>query len=464
MTRTKKLADVIASRIEQDILDLGWPTGEVLGSEPDLLDRYDVSRGVLREAIRLIEHKQIGRMRRGPSGGLVITAPDAGPVIDAVAVYVRFAQVTLDELFEARQVVEVAATERAAANLTEEDFDELRALTTPAHAADPHALHRHIAALTRNPAIELFSEVLTRLTTLYLGSLSVSRPSSARWSADSDAAHGAIVDALVGGNAGLAGHRMRVHLQGLGAFLRERRASQTVVSALLGRNGSRSKMAEELARTVFRDVAERGWPVGEVLGSEADLIEEYDVSRAVLREAVRLLEYHQIARMRRGPGGGLVVSEPGLDAIAEAMTLHLEYKGITPAHLYEARSALELALVDLAAAKLDDDGAAALVACLVAEREEVEADLNTISHELHVVIADLAGNRLLVLFLRILIRLSARHTTPRPGRRGRASRAEIAADVNQVHTAIVEALLERDGDLARHRMQKHLAALVPWYA
>lgn len=467
MTRTKKLAEVIASKIEQDIIARGWPIGEVLGSEPDLLERYDVSRGVLREAIRLVEHKQIGRMRRGPSGGLVITAPDAGPVIDAVAVYVRYAQVTLDELFEVRKVVEVAATEGAAANLTEADLEALRdhATGTPGHdGADPHALHRHIGALTGNPAIELFSNVLTRLTALYVGSLTVSRSSSARWNADSDAAHNAIVDALIGGNAGLAGHRMQLHLEALGEFLRQRRASQTVVSALLGRTGAQSKMAEDLTRSIFRDVAERGWPTGEVLGSEAALIERYDVSRAVLREAVRLLEYHQIAHMRRGPGGGLVVTEPGADAIADAMTLYLEYQGITPANLYEARAALELAAVDLAASKLDDDGATALLASLVAERDAVEVDLNQISHELHVLVAELAGNRLLLLFLRILIRLSARHTTPGSGRRSRASRQELATEVNLVHTSIVEALLARDGDLARHRMQKHLAALVPWYA
>ncbi len=467
MTHTKKLAEVIASKIEQDIIERGWPTGEVLGSEPDLLERYDVSRGVLREAIRLVEHKQIGRMRRGPSGGLVVTAPDAGPVIDAVAVYVRYAQVTLDELFEARQIVEVAATERAAANLTEADLEALRAHLAGGAChddADPHALHRHIGALTGNPAIELFSDVLTRLTALYVGSLTVSRASSARWNADSDAAHDAIVEALVAGNPGLAAHRMGLHLEALGAFLRHRRASQTVLSALLGRNGSQSKMAEELARSIFRDVAERGWPTGEVLGSESTLIDRYDVSRAVLREAARLLEYHQIARMRRGPGGGLVVTEPGADAIAEAMTLYLEYQGITPAHLYEARSALELAAVDLAAAKLDDDGAAALRASLVAEREAVDIDLNRVSHELHVLIAELAGNRLLLLFLRILIRLSARHTPPRAGARSGASLQALAAEVNRTHASIVEAVIDRDPELARHRMQKHLAALVPWYA
>jgi len=461
-TRTKKLAEVVASRIEQDVIARGWPTGQVIGSEPDLLERYDVSRGVLREAIRLVEHKQIGRMRRGPNGGLVVTEPDAGPVIDAVSVYVRHTQVTLNELFEARKIIETVATELAADRVTDADLAQLRGLADGTDGADPHALHRHIGELTGNPAIELFSDLLTKLTALYVGSLRVSPASRKRWNTESDLAHEAIVDALVGRNATLASRRMGSHLDALGDLLRKRHASQTVLSELLGRSGGASKMAEELARTIFRDVAERGWPTGEVLGSEAELIERYDVSRAVLREAVRLLEHHGIARMRRGPGGGLVVTEPGADPIADAMTLYLEYQGVTPAHLYEARVALELAAVDLAASRLDDAGVVALRAALQAERDDADRDLNEISHALHLVVADLGGNRLVVLLLQILIRLSARHTPPLTD--GGPTHAELATQVHRVHAAIAEALMAGDARLARHRMQRHLAALVPWYA
>ena len=71
------------------------------------------------------------------------------------------------------------------------------------------------------------------------------------------------------------------------------------------------------------DVVDRGWPLGEVLGSQSELIERYGVSRAVFREAVRLVENQQVAFMRRGPGGGLVVTEPTVDAIIDAAVLYL---------------------------------------------------------------------------------------------------------------------------------------------
>lgn len=151
--------------------------------------------------------------------------------------------------------------------------------------------------------------MLTRLTSLYVGSLPVSPGSRRKRTAASHEAHVAIADALVGANPGLAAHRMSRHLDALEEFLRRRRASQTVLSELLGGPSTegRSKLAENLARTIFREVAQQGWPVGTVIGSEAELIERHDMSRAVLREAIRLLEYHQIARMRRADRGGRAV-------------------------------------------------------------------------------------------------------------------------------------------------------------
>src|ERR1700721_2725611 len=61
-----------------------------------------------------------------------------------------------------------------------------------------------------------------------------------------------------------------------------------------------SSLAAAVARQILTDVVDRGWPVGEVLGSQTALIERYGVSRAVFREAVRLVENQQGATMGRG--------------------------------------------------------------------------------------------------------------------------------------------------------------------
>ena len=101
-----KRAAKVADRIIEDVMALGWPVGEVIGSEADLLERYRVSRAVFREAVRLVEHQQVARTRRGPGGGLVITEPTIGAVIDAVVLYLHRVDARLDEIFEARIILE----------------------------------------------------------------------------------------------------------------------------------------------------------------------------------------------------------------------------------------------------------------------------------------------------------------------------------------------------------------------
>src|SRR4051794_26464474 len=90
-----KLASKIARDIEAEIVRRGWAIGESLGSEPALQERFGVSRSVLREAVRLVEHHQVARMRRGPGGGLIICEPDAGPATRAVVIYLEYLGTTL---------------------------------------------------------------------------------------------------------------------------------------------------------------------------------------------------------------------------------------------------------------------------------------------------------------------------------------------------------------------------------
>jgi DNA-binding FadR family transcriptional regulator len=98
----------------------------VLGSETDLLERYDVSRAVFREAVRLVEHQQVARTRRDPGGGLVITEPTVDAVIDAVVVCLHRVDAQLDEVFEARIVLEEIASELAPGRANERDLESLR--------------------------------------------------------------------------------------------------------------------------------------------------------------------------------------------------------------------------------------------------------------------------------------------------------------------------------------------------
>src|SRR5919106_2508129 len=183
-------------------------------------------------------------------------------------------------------------------------------------------------------------------------------------------------------------------------------------SAKNARTGGR-KLGEVLAERIENEIIERGWPVGQVLGSEAELIGKYDVSRAVFREAMRIVDHHGVAEMRRGPGGGLVVASPDLDAATRTVALHLEFLRIEPQQVNETRLALELAAVRQATERLTPEGAERIKLHLAHEEEDIKrtrelgrarGDLPT--HDFHLLIAELTGNPAMRLFVQIVAQVT----------------------------------------------------------
>jgi DNA-binding FadR family transcriptional regulator len=186
------------------------------------------------------------------------------------------------------------------------------------------------------------------------------------------AAHEKILDSIASRDTDRAKGRMRRHLGDEAAFLRNNRPSRGRLADLPDIAARSEKRGEQTARQIFREVAAAGWQVGALLGSEAELMRRYDVSRAVLREAVRVLEHHQIARMRRGPGGGLFVVEPGIEAVTDAIALQVDRLGIETAHLIEVSTAVARAGAD--------NRVSELLALVLARLSRLHAD-SAVTHE-----------------------------------------------------------------------------------
>lgn len=241
------------------------------------------------------------------------------------------------------------------------------------------------------------------------------------------------------------------------------------MSTSLALNGEfqRGKMAEQLARRIEERVAEMDWPVGYVIGSETQLLEEYGVSRAVLREAIRLVEHHNVAVMKRGPGGGLVVSEPDVRSVTRAIAIYLERQGVQAVHLFDSRVAVEMAAVDLATSNLTEDGIRELRGALAAEEAYIDAltsgaeVIESTVHGVHLVLVRLSGNPAMALFVESLVELTRGHATNEfAGDR----QLDASRDMHYTHEKIVEAIIAGDSALAQHRMLRHLSAMRPWLA
>lgn len=452
---TTKLAAHVASQVADDVIARGWPVGEVLGSASEFAEQYDVSRAVFREAVRLLEHQQVVRTRRGATGGIVVVEPSLDAIIDAAVVYLHRVDAGVDEVFEARLVLEEIVADLAPARLDAEGRARLEAHLAGEEAGeitDPYALHTLLASLTRNPALELFVDIFNRVVALYLRD---PNPVDLRGADPVRRAHARIVQAVLAGDERAARENMTRHLQAEADLLRQRRATRPLLStnaALLP--SSSGKLAENVARDIYRGVVTGRLEPGHFLGSEPVLLVRYGVSRSVFREAVRLLEHHHIAAMRRGTGGGLIVTAPSAAAVTDVVALYLARHGTSLAALAELRGRVEVALVDLVIDRLDGPGAAALTAA--AELDEGDDDAGVAIHNLHVTMAELAGNRGLELVTLVLIRLTRFHQS-RP--LTDAETLEISREVQRTHRAIAVAVQAGDRDRARKRTRRHLDAV-----
>jgi len=171
---------------------------------------------------------------------------------------------------------------------------------------------------------------------------------------------------------------------------------------------------------------------------------------------VRLLEHHHIAAMRRGPGGGLFVVPPDTGAVTDVVAIHLVRKGMDVADLADLRTRLELELVDLAVANMDDTAADRLRTAIGRERDASDAEFAEAGHDMHAVLAEIAGNRALELVALVLVRLTRLHQVEVLSA---AARRKIADEVHRTHSGIASALIEKDAELARHRLRRHLHAV-----
>lgn len=451
--RDPKLAERIAAAIEGDIVRAGWPVGEMIGSEEQLMARYRVGRAVIREAVRLAEHRQIVRPRRGRNGGLVVVEPDQSAVTESLAIFLEYVHADTDDLLEARAVLETFSA--AAAVLSHPGDARLAELKRTAQqwpdcpSATALGFHEAVARLSGNAALSLFIVAVATL----IDRLGVPRPAEDTHSLGSRGRHTAIVEAIASGEADMAADRMRADMLSLQQLIRARDLEPGPVGATASQ-----RPATAIAARIRREIVDRGWPVGESLGFEPDLMERFGIGRAQFREAARILENHSVVRMQRGAAGGMVVTAPDGRAIVRAVSLYLTYQGIKTGQIRDLRAQLEAATLQLAIERLTPDGVRRLNDVIDLERTWPDSDFPAVSHDLHAVIAELSGNLTLGLLQSIAMQLTAERLHSGDPHRV----TEPPSAVRRAHQAIVQAIIARDVPVALRRMNKHLGAIARW--
>jgi DNA-binding FadR family transcriptional regulator len=460
--RTPKKAQQIAEQIEREILNERLPTGHRLGTEPELIEKYGVSRAVLREAIRLVERHQLAETRRGNLGGVFVAQPAEDAIARVLCSYLESIGLELDELFEARRLLEPALVRHAAIRSGRKAAVELEAILMErpefgSISGNADLFDRYFARLgelARNPVLALFVRTAHRAGQHFALGLQFGKQGAVD-------AYQMVWRSLRATARAIAEHDAEhAHKLVQRRLVREEREWRKLPPRKRRPSGDALKRGDTLAREIAEEIRREGYRPGELFGSETELLAHYGVSRASLREAIRMLEQHGIAEMRRGLDGGLVVTEPDPGSVIRSASAYLAHLGLTIGPIKEARLLLEPSGAALAAERASGEALAELAAehvrvLTLAGTEAAEAARN-----LHERIGDLSGNRVLALFTRVIIAAAW-------GLDGVAF-PELPADaietIRASDTRIIGALHARDAERTRQLIEVHLEITLEWWS
>lgn len=211
---------------------------------------------------------------------------------------------------------------------------------------------------------------------------------------------------------------------------------------------------QRLSRTVADDLQRKiissELKVGDRLPTEPKLMEEYGVSRTVIREAAACLVSRGVVDVR--PRRGMTVRAPDGKGLSESLIAQLQMSNVSLSQLLQVRSVLESAMARLAATQRTERDIARLRDNLqrIKSAGPDRRDVVKIDLEFHELLAEATHNPFFILVNRPITELlysiyinKSEYMAFRP-----TTHAE--------HRAIVDAIVDRDPESAVAAIEKHL--------
>jgi len=213
----------ISESIREDILAQRLLPGDRLPVEIDLAERFGVSRSTIREALRELTSQNLVRTTRGATGGTFVVVPSAESLAESLTIGVEMMAASTDltvfEMLEARELLEVPAARLASDRGSDEDLqlikehlDARRLEETEGRALVANwNFHVLVVQAARNPLLQLMAQPI--FSVLQARFSQVRAPSGFRREVEDD--HRAIADAILARDAESAATLMYEHLERL---------------------------------------------------------------------------------------------------------------------------------------------------------------------------------------------------------------------------------------------------------
>ena len=217
------------------------------------------------------------------------------------------------------------------------------------------------------------------------------------------------------------------------------------------------RAAVRVARRIVGEIRRRRLRPGTQLDAEHRMVEEFGVSRATVREALRFLELQGALRIKAGPGGGPVVSVPGADHLASVLSLHLQFADASFSSVVDARRAIYPVLAFQAAENASRQDIATLqesIARMHARDHDSELFREEARRFLSLV-ATASGNRVLALLVDALHRMS--------GGAGAEWDEKQRRSALRNYETVIRAIESGEPEEARSIMEKSLAAAARYW-
>lgn len=212
--RVPKASDVLVLSLRARILGEGMQPGDALPSEAELIESYQMSRGTVREALRLLETDGLISIKRGPGGGVRVRHPDLSQVSRSLALLFTADRTTLADFLAFRMLVEPEAAAEAARSATPEQQQWLLELGSQPCEASPSLdwaprFHGAIGECSNNGVYQVILGAMHRVLEWHVFTEALSASDIER----TGDAHRALAEAISRRDAERAAKIMRRHLE-----------------------------------------------------------------------------------------------------------------------------------------------------------------------------------------------------------------------------------------------------------